>query len=252
MPLTLYLRLVAKGVALRLRRICDSENKFEKRSKEYQNYFIATDYKPRKVRKQFSDIKNISREEARQPKTHNQRFSTSCNLIMQYNPLLPNIKTIIKKHLPVLHSNQNMLEIFPRNTINVTYKRGKNLRELISPSLFPRVHNQHPSSSEKCQKRCDICTNFLVASTEFTCFATRRKYKVKGILKCTSKNVIYLISCKCCGKQYIGSAIGFKERFRIHNSDINTGKVRCGVANHLLHVCHSEGNKFEYLQIQLM
>ena len=172
-------------------------------------------------------------------------------LIMQYNPLLPNIKTIAKQHLPVLHSNQNMLKNFPSNTINVTYKRGKNL-ELISPSLFPRAHNQYSSSSEKCQKRCDICTNFIAASTEFTCFATKHKYKVKGILKWTYKNVIYLISCKCCGKQYIGSAISFKERFRIHKSDINTGKVRCGVANHLLNVCHSEGNKFEYLQIQLI
>ena len=100
------------------------------RSKEYENYFIARDYKARKVRKQFSDIRNISREESRQP----------------------NIKIIIKKHLPVLHSNQNMLKIFPSNTINVTYKRGKNLRELISPSLFPRVHNQHSSSSENAKK----------------------------------------------------------------------------------------------------
>ena len=132
---------IPKGVALRLRRICDSDNKFEKRSKEYQNYFIARDYKPRKVRKQFSDIRNISREEARQPKTHNERFSTSCNLITQYNPLLPNIKTVIKKHLPVLHNDENMPKMFPSNTINVTYKRGKNLREVISPSLFPRVYN---------------------------------------------------------------------------------------------------------------
>ena len=237
---------IPKGVALRLRRIFDSDSKFEKRSKEYQKYFIPRDYKPKKVRKQFSDNKNISREEARQPKTHNEIFSTSCNLITQYNPLLPNIKTIIKKHLPVLHSNQTMLKIFPSNTINVTYKRGKNLRELISPSLFPRVHNQHSSSREKCQERCDICTNFLVASTEFICFA-----KFKGILKCTSKNINYLISCKCCGKQYIGSHISFKERFRIHRSDNNTGKVTCGVANHLLNVCHSESNKFEYLQIRL-
>ena len=169
--------------------------KFEKLSKEYQNYFIARDYKPRKVRKQFSDSRNISREEATQPKTHNEKFYTSCNLITQFNPLLPYIKTIIKKHLPVLHSNQDMLKIFPSNTINVTYKRGKNLRELISLSLFARVHNQHYSSSEK-----------------------------------------------CCGKQYIGSAISFKERFIIHKSDINTGKVRCGVADHLLNVCHSEGS----------
>ena len=71
--------------------------KFEKRSKEYQNYFIARDYKPRKVGKQLSNIRNISREEAKQPKKHNEKISTSCSLTMQYNPLLPNIKTIIKK-----------------------------------------------------------------------------------------------------------------------------------------------------------
>ena len=40
---------IPKGVALRLTRICDFGNTFEKRSKEYQNYFIARDYKPRKV-----------------------------------------------------------------------------------------------------------------------------------------------------------------------------------------------------------
>ena len=42
---------IPKGVALRLRRICDSDEKFNKRSEEYQNYFIARDYKPNKVKK---------------------------------------------------------------------------------------------------------------------------------------------------------------------------------------------------------
>ena len=60
------------------------------------------------------------------------------------------------------------------------------------------------------------------------------------------------ISCKCCGKQYVGSATGFKESFKIHKSDINTGKIRCGVANHLLNVCRSSTSKFEYLQLQLI
>ena len=45
-------------------------------------------------------------------KTNN--FSTSCNLLAQYNPLLPNIKTIIKKHLPVLHSSYEMLQFFQK------------------------------------------------------------------------------------------------------------------------------------------
>ena len=53
-------------------------------------------------------------------------------------------------------------------------------------------------------------------------------------------------------KQYIGSAISSKQRFRIDKSDINAGKVKCGVANHHLNVCHSGGNRFEYLQVQLI
>ena len=49
---------------------------------------------------------------------------------------------------------------------------------------------------------------------------------MKGILKYDSRNVIYLISCKCCATQYVESATGFNERFTIHKSDINTGKIR--------------------------
>ena len=84
-------------------------------------------------------------------------------------------------------------------------------------------------------------------SNYFTWFATTQKYRIKGTLKCDSRNVIYLISSKCCGKQYVGSATGFKEPFRIHKCDINSVKVGCGVTNHLLNVCHSSASKFEYL-----
>ena len=42
---------IPKGAALHLRRICDSDKKFEKHSAEYQNYLIARDYKPGKVTK---------------------------------------------------------------------------------------------------------------------------------------------------------------------------------------------------------
>ena len=73
--------------------------------------------------------------------------SGSFNLITQYNPLLLNIKTIIKKHLPVLHSSE-MLQIFPENTVNVRYRRNKNLKELISPSLFSRTIKENNCSIE--------------------------------------------------------------------------------------------------------
>ena len=79
-------------------------------------------------------------------------FSASCNFITQYNPMLPNIKTTFKKYLLVLHSNQEMLRIFLENTLNVTYKKNKNVKELISPSLFPKAIKENNCLIEKCDK----------------------------------------------------------------------------------------------------
>ena len=124
-----------------------------------------------------------------------------------------------------------MLQNFPENTVNVTYRQNKNLKELISPFLFPSTIKENNCSIEKCNRKCDICKNFLVLPTEFTCHATKQ-----GFLTCNTKNIFYLIACKCCSKQYIGSATGFKERFRIHKPDINTGKIRCEAASHSIYI----------------
>ena len=129
---------IPKGVALRLRRICDSDEKFEKHSAEYQNYLIARDYKPGKVKKQFSDIKKLTRKEARKPKLLKTTFSTSFNLITQCDLLFPNLKTLIRNHLSIL------------------YKRNKNLRKILSPSLFLRTTKHNEYSIKECNRKCDI------------------------------------------------------------------------------------------------
>ena len=67
-----------------------------------------------------------------------------------------------------------------------------------------------------------------------------------------SGKICCLISCKCCSKQNFGSATDFKEKLRTHKSDINTGKVICGVANHLLNVCRYSPSNFRYLQVLLI
>ena len=74
------------------------------------------------VKKQFSDIKKLTREEAGKPKLLKTTFSTSCDLIKQYKPLFSNLKTIIRNHLALGNSDQKMLGIFLHNTISVTYK----------------------------------------------------------------------------------------------------------------------------------
>ena len=63
-------------------------------------------------------------------------------------------------------------------------------------------------------------------------------------------NVIYLISCTNCNEQYVGSAIDFKKGFRIHKSDVNTKKDRCGVAHHFTNKCLDPQNSHTFLKIQ--
>ena len=59
---------ISKGIALHLRRIFDSYERFGKHSVECQNYLIARVYKPGKAKKQFLGIKKVTTEEARKPK----------------------------------------------------------------------------------------------------------------------------------------------------------------------------------------
>ena len=99
--------------------------------------------------------------------------------------------------------------------------------------------------------RCDVHTNFIVFDNTFKCTTTGKYYKVEVTLSCNSVNVVYLITCQCCKLQYVGSAFTFKERFRIHKRDVNTGKKRCSAAKHFLECCTIHG-KFENLKIQLI
>ena len=58
-----------------------------------------------------------------------------------------------------------------------------------------------------CKKRCDSCTNFVLAKSSFKCFTTKRIYKVRQSTSCVSKNVIYIAFCLNCLKQGVGSTV---------------------------------------------
>ena len=95
---------IPEGIALRLRRICDSDEKYEKRSNEYQNYLIARNYSPSLVVKQFQKVSQISRDNARKPRS-NVLGTNSVKFLTSYNPILPNINSLINKYLPILHAD---------------------------------------------------------------------------------------------------------------------------------------------------
>ena len=84
-----------------------------------------------------------------------------------YNPILPNINSLINKYLPTLHADLDLKDIFPIKSITAVYRSQKNLKEILPPSSYPKSVNSQvnviiPGNS------CDICKHYLVAEGKFT------------------------------------------------------------------------------------
>ena len=174
-------------------------------------------------------------------------------MIFVHNPVVKNLEKILNDNLHILYGDPDMKKVFSEVTISVTYRRGKCLNEVISPSLYLGTVTESVSRVNKCKgRRCHICKNCMVFQNEFSCTATKT-YKVRGNLTCKKDNIVYLISCKKCKQQYPGSDFksNFKSRFRAHKSDINTSKDRCGVTKHFLNKCAGI-NKLENVDAQLI
>ena len=90
-----------------------------------------------------------------------------------------------------------MKKILPFKSIKTLYRRDRNLKEILSPSLFPAKPKNSESCTTSCMK-CDICKNYLITDDRFKCKVTGRFYNVKGNSCCNSSNVIYFISFKNC------------------------------------------------------
>ena len=133
---------IPKGIALRLRRICDDDDTFDKRSLGYQNYSVARDHKPSTVKKDFSEVKNITRTEARKKQTKKDKVS-DIRFITTYNPALPNINKIIHDNLSILYTDEYMKKLFPPNSIKTLYRRGKNLKEILFKEKILCSHLNH-------------------------------------------------------------------------------------------------------------
>ena len=123
---------VLKGVALRLRQIYDTNCKFKIRSNKYQQYLIAKGYKPLKVSKQFSAVAKISIEMARLRRVIMGFKVTS--FLTEFNPLLPDLNKLVRNRLPLLHCDPKIKIVFPERSVKSIYKRGKNLKEILSRS----------------------------------------------------------------------------------------------------------------------
>ena len=99
----------------------------------------------------------------------------------------------------------------------MTFRRPKSFQDyLVRAKLRPLDHIPSGNrGTHKCRSnRCDVC-NYLVVGDSFSSHVTGTSYTVNHRLDCSSRNVVYLFSCKVCCLQYVCSTT---TKFNIHKS----------------------------------
>ena len=119
--------------ALRIKRICSSQQEFLSHTAKMINQFQKRGYDRSLIEQQINKANSQKREQLLKEK----KKETDANipLSLKYNRTLSKIKEIVMKHWHVLHINPNLAEIFQNPTILAFYQ-NKKLRDIIGTKLI--------------------------------------------------------------------------------------------------------------------
>ena len=87
---------------------------------------------------------------------------------------------------------------------------------------------------------CSLQGPYMKEGDTFTSHSNSSSHQIRGNITCSTSNVIYLISCRVCGIQYVGKTrTTLKRRFYGHRSTVNTKKLDTPVGQHFYFPNHS-------------
>ena len=106
--------------------------------------------------------KNISREDLLKYKIKDKNERVP--LVLTYHPKLAKTSSLIHKHLPTLHSSHRLKNVFPEPLL-CSFRRTRNLKDLLVNAALPIVHEDDPSTSHppgftKCPSKQCLLSNY--------------------------------------------------------------------------------------------
>lgn len=218
----------------RVRRVCSSDQDYALRSAQMSQRFRERDYDESWIQAASDRFKNMGQEECldnkRQAKTDKRLTCVS-----QYSPLSNEFENIVRKHWPILCSDPALRDASFRHPPRFAYKRSPNISNLVvradqPPEKPASFFSPIPDGNYRCA-HCAQC-NFTYKCNTYTHPHTGKVLKIKGVISCNSKNVIYMIKCPC-GLAYIGKTTRcIKTRIAEHRSSIRLNDQKNPVAVH--------------------
>ena len=264
-------------MGLRLRLNCSKDEDFDEAVKRYSRAFAASGHPYRRAKFELGKAKHIYREEflkdeKQRKQTKKKKGRGNVYWINKYDPRVPHARRVITNNYHILEADPIAKNIFPRKNLVAGSKRGRNLSELISPTvqtekLSPAaVGPFQPRGSYQCHKfkagkKCEVCKHMKDGVQYITSKHFNTKIGVKGHLqhepydqKHKHRWFIYHIQDKHCDKAYIGSSVDIYSRWSSHKSDIiHKRGHKSGLARHHALGCPGETDQEKsHLELTLL
>ena len=186
--------------ALRIKKRCSDQHKFEHHLSELEVWFKDRGYPKNLIQSQISRSRQVTNRLV-DDIIPEEKSKTGTPLVITYHPAFKNLNQIMRKHVPTLQRNPLYKDLFDPLPF-VCYRKCKSVANFVVRSKLPPLVSKKGVS--KCgDKRCKTCPN-IKETCDFTSNKTGKTYKINFDLNCASQSVIYLVSCKVCGIQYVG------------------------------------------------
>ena len=212
--------------ALRFRKIYSETSELNKHLNDLKEFFINRGCKEHFLTDQFNQKSEVTKEVlliSKQKIVNKQRIP----LVLKFNRTLPNIKKVIDEHWHLLQINPKLKNAFQGKPI-ITYKRNRNLKEIIGSNKIlnnkvirkKKAEKKHLFCSSCYARRDNLCCQQKKKTNVFKSCKTGKTYKIFHQLTCKSQAIIYLFQCRICFIQYVGkSETTFNLRLNNHRKD---------------------------------
>ena len=215
------------SLALRIRRICSTDDNFKQRTNELLEFLCQRGHKRDYVKTQINKAFNVPLKNT--PYYQHKKSNNRTVFVTIYNPSLPKFNNTIKKYYPIFTASDRCKNAFKDPPL-LAYRRPRNLLVTLVHAKIktPKPSPSSPPKITRCNDgRCEKCKLIAHNTTSYT-FQTLQTRTIHQDLCCSSDNLIYMINCKRCLKtdttlpsQYIGQTGRIlRERFGEHRRGI--------------------------------
>jgi hypothetical protein len=233
-----------KGQLLRLRRICTKDDDFEENCEKMTEHYLRRGYPKRIMKKHVEEVRKLKQDDLLQVKDKDEG-QTRMTLTLEYNPANPDILGIINDSWDLLECSPKMNKLFEHKPM-LAHKRAPNIRDMLVrattnyPSETDSNEVRFDCNAKRCRRRnCPLCPKAPLQG-HIKSHVTKESYRTTNNVSCETLNVIYCLTCKQCGKQYVGET---KRSFRIrvseHQGDVRNQRNQKPVARHYNSKHHS-------------